>query len=179
MCKQAFGPRERIVRTKRNEGAGRRDATLAALNPKTGAVVWKTLVDADAAVDGAGITIAPQYIVAGGGTVPEVLVSVSTGDFGVRGHVDAYNPATGKLLWRFYTQESASWDGAQLVGGSVWQTPTFDATLNMVYFGTGNPAVDYLAAARPGANLYTCGMVALDATTGELQWFFQMVHHDM
>ena len=159
--------------------AGRRDANLVALNPKTGAVVWKTLVDADAAADGAGITIAPQFILANGGTVPEVLVSVSTGDFGVRGHMDAYNPATGKLLWRFYTQEPASWGGGQLVGGSVWQTPTFDPTLNMVLFGVGNPAVDYLAAERPGANLYTCSMVALDATTGELQWFFQMVHHDM
>ena len=58
-------------------------------------------------------------------------------------------------------------------------TPTFDPTLNMVYFGTGNPTQSYDGAHRAGANLYTDSIVALDATSGELQWFFQMVHHDM
>jgi quinohemoprotein ethanol dehydrogenase len=161
---------------------GRRDANLVALNAKTGALVWKTLVDPSAPGNGAGITMAPQFIRASEGTVPEVIVGVVTSDFGVRGHLDAYNPATGKLLWRFYTTEPNSWAGdSYLIGGgaAIWQTPTFDPTLNMVYVGTGNASTDFLAAKREGANLYTSSMLALDATTGELQWFFQMIHHDM
>jgi quinohemoprotein ethanol dehydrogenase len=163
---------------------GRLDATLVALNAKTGAVVWKTPVDPGAPANGAGITIAPQFINASngtGGTVPEVLVGVVTADFGVRGHLDAYNPATGKLLWRFWTTEPASWAGDTYLhgGASIWQTPTFDSTLNMVYVGTGNAATDYITGRREGTNLYTDSLVALDATTGELQWFFQMIHHDM
>jgi quinohemoprotein ethanol dehydrogenase len=164
---------------------GRRDANLVALNAKTGALVWKTLVDPDAPGNGAGITIAPQFILAGQGgvegKVAEVLVGVVTSDYGVRGHLDAYNPATGKLLWRFWTTESASWAGDSYLhgGASIWQTPTFDPTLNMVYVGTGNAATDFITGSREGTNLYTSSLVALDATTGELQWFFQMIHHDM
>src|ERR1700733_2316753 len=85
----------------------RLDATLVALNAKTGAVVWKTTVDLPN--NGASITLAPQFIRVSEGTVPEVLVGVAGGDEAVRGHLDAYNPATGKLLWRFYTTEPSSW----------------------------------------------------------------------
>jgi alcohol dehydrogenase (cytochrome c) len=160
---------------------GRRDANLVALNAKTGALVWKTLVDPDAPGNGAGITIAPQFIGASEGKVPEVIVGVVTSDYGVRGHLDAYNPATGKLLWRFYTTEPNSWAGDSYLhgGASIWQTPTFDPTLNMVYVGTGNAATDFITGSREGTNLYTSSILALDATTGELEWFFQMIHHDM
>jgi quinohemoprotein ethanol dehydrogenase len=162
---------------------GRLDANLVALDAKTGAVVWKTAVDFTS--NEAAITMAPQFILAGQGgvegKVPEVVVGVVTSDYGVRGHLDAYNPATGKLLWRFYTQEPASWVGDSYLhgGGAIWQTPTFDPTLNMVYVGVGNPTSDWVSTDREGANLYTDSIVALDATTGELQWFFQMIHHDM
>jgi glucose dehydrogenase len=159
---------------------GQGDSSLVALDAKTGALVWKTLADPNAPTNKATITITPQFIVAGG--VPEVLVSPSYGDFGVRGHMDAYNAATGKLLWRFWTTESTTWAGnAYLYGGAaVWQTPTFDPTLNMVIFGTGNAAgPDVLGTNRAGTNLYADSIVALDATTGELQWFFQLVHHDL
>jgi quinohemoprotein ethanol dehydrogenase len=159
---------------------GRLDATLVALNAKTGAVVWKTAVDSPS--NYAYLTAAPQFVSASngaGGTVPEVLIGVSS-DYGARCHVDAYNPATGKLLWRFDTVDSADFgDSAQHGGGAVWQTPTFDPTLNMVYFGVANPNATYQGAYRAGSNLYTDSMVALDATSGELQWFFQMVHHDL
>jgi quinohemoprotein ethanol dehydrogenase len=151
------------------------------LNAKTGAVVWKTAVDSPS--NFAWLTAAPQFINANngaGGTVPEVLIGVSS-DKGARCHVDAYNPTTGKLLWRFYTTDPATYAGTSVKvgGGAVWNTPTFDPTLNMVYFAVANPNAQYNAVDRAGANLYTDSMVALDATSGELQWFFQMIHHDL
>jgi quinohemoprotein ethanol dehydrogenase len=157
----------------------RLDANLVALNAKTGAVVWKTVVDLSS--NGAAMTLAPQYIGASAGTIPEVLVGVAGGEFGVRGHLDAYNPATGKLLWRFYTTNPATWAGTswQHGGASIWGTPTYDPTLNMVYFATGNAYPWPWAGNRAGTNLYATSIVALDATSGELQWFFQEVHHDL
>src|ERR1700722_13125791 len=157
----------------------RLDAKLVALNAKTGAVVWSTIVDSPA--NGATMTLAPQFIGASMGTIPEVIVGVSGADQGVRGHLDAYNPATGKLLWRFWTTNPATWAGTswQHGGASVWGTPTYDPLLNMVYFSTGNADSTFWGGNRAGTNLYACSMVALDATTGELQWFFQETHHDL
>jgi quinohemoprotein ethanol dehydrogenase len=163
----------------------RLDGKLVALNAKTGAVVWSTVVDT--AANGAGMTLAPQFVGASEGTVPEVIVGVTGGEFGVRGHLDAYAPATGKLLWRFWTTEPGTYAGTswQHGGASIWGTPTFDPNLNMVYFSTGNATVggptfnNRYAAERAGANLYASSIVALDATTGELQWFFQEAHHDI
>jgi quinohemoprotein ethanol dehydrogenase len=110
-----------------------------------------------------------------------VLVGVTGGEFAVRGHLDAYAPATGKLLWRFWTTDPATWAGTswQHGGASVWGTPTYDPTLNMVYFATGNAYPWPYAGNRAGTNLFATSIVALDATSGELQWFFQDVHHDM
>jgi quinohemoprotein ethanol dehydrogenase len=157
----------------------RLDANLVALNASTGKVIWTTAVDSPA--NGATMTLAPQYISASSGTVPEVLVGVSGAEFGARGHLDAYNPATGKLLWRFWTTTPATYAGTswQQGGATVWGTPTFDPTLNMVYFSTGNAYPWPYAATRAGTNLYAASIVALDATSGELQWFFQEVHHDV
>jgi quinohemoprotein ethanol dehydrogenase len=157
----------------------RLDGKLVALNAKTGAVVWSTVVDT--AADGAGMTLAPQYINASNGTVPEVLVGVTGGEFGVRGHLDAYSPTTGKLLWKFWTTDPATYAGTswQHGGASIWGTPTFDPTLNMVYFSTGNAFPWPWAANRGGTNLFATSIVALDATAGTLQWFFQETHHDM
>ena len=127
------------------------------------------------------MTLAPQFIGASMGTVPEVIVGVSGSDFGVRGHLDAYSPATGKLLWRFWTTDPATiaGDSWKTGGAAIWGTPTFDPTLNMVYFSTGNAWPDFYATNRAGTNLYSASIVALDATSGELQWFFQEAHHDM
>jgi quinohemoprotein ethanol dehydrogenase len=157
----------------------RLDGNLVALDSHTGGVLWKTSVDT--AANGAGMTLAPQFILASKGATPEVLVGVTGGEFGVRGHLDAYAPATGKLLWRFYTTDPATWAGTswQHGGAPVWGTPTYDPTLNMVYFSTGNAFPWPYAGGRAGTNLYANSVVALDATSGELQWFFQDVHHDM
>jgi quinohemoprotein ethanol dehydrogenase len=158
---------------------GRLDSKLVALNQKTGAVVWETPVDL--ASNGASITFAPLYISASDGTVPEVLVGVGGADFAVRGHLDAYNPTTGKLLWRFYTTEPHSWAGDSYLhgGAGVWGTPSFDPTLNMVYFTTGNAANMFWGVNRAGTNLYSASILAVDATSGELQWYFQYAHHEM
>jgi quinohemoprotein ethanol dehydrogenase len=157
----------------------RLDGKLVALVAKTGAVAWSTVVDTPS--NSATMTLAPQYIGANKGTVPEVIVGVSGSDVGVRGHLDAYNPATGKLLWRFWTTEPNSWPGDTYLhgGASIWGTPTFDPVLNMVYFSTGNAFPSFWAGNRAGANLYTSSIVAVDAGTGELQWFFQDAHHEM
>jgi quinohemoprotein ethanol dehydrogenase len=157
----------------------RLDGQLVALNAKTGAVLWQTVVDTGS--NGAGMTLAPQYINASNGTVPEVIVGVTGGEFGVRGHLDAYNPSTGKLLWKFWTTDPATWAGTSWKNGgaSIWGTPTFDASLNMVYFSTGNAFPWPWAGNRAGTNLFATSIVALDATAGTLQWFFQEVHHDM
>jgi quinohemoprotein ethanol dehydrogenase len=157
----------------------RLDAKLVALNATTGAVVWETAVDLPTNM--ASITLAPQFIRASGGTVPEVIVGISGGDLGARGHLDAYAPATGKLLWRFYTTDPATWAGTswQHGGAPVWGTPTFDPTLDMVYFSTGNPATTFWGGNRAGTNLFASSIVALDAASGELQWFFQETHHDI
>ena len=162
---------------------GRRDAMLVALNAKTGAVVWQAPVDLPS--NYTYLSTAPQFINASngaGGTVAEVVVGLSS-DAGAKCHVDAYNPSSGTLLWRFYTVNSATFagDSSQNGGGSVWQTPTFDPTLNMVYFGVANPTPPYqwCQSREENPNLYTDSIVALDATSGELQWFFQMVHHDL
>jgi quinohemoprotein ethanol dehydrogenase len=157
----------------------RLDAKLVALNAKTGAVVWETAVDLPSNM--ASMTLAPQFIGASSGTVPEVIVGVSGSDFGVRGHLDAYSPTTGKLLWRFWTTDPATFagDSWKTGGASIWGTPTFDPTLNMVYFSTGNAWPDFYAINRAGTNLFAASIVAVDATSGELQWFFQEAHHDM
>jgi PQQ-dependent dehydrogenase (methanol/ethanol family) len=157
----------------------RLDGKLVALSAKTGAVVWSVVVDT--AANGAGMTLAPQFIGASAGTIPEVLVGVTGGEYGVRGHLDAYAPATGKLLWRFYTTDPSTWAGTswQHGGAPIWGTPTYDPTLNMVYFSTGNAFPWPWAGNRAGTNLYANSIVAVDATSGELQWFFQDVHHDM
>jgi glucose dehydrogenase len=116
----------------------RLDAKLVALDAKTGAVAWEATVDLPS--NQASMSLAPQYIRVNGGTQPEVLVGVTLGEAGVRGHLDAYNPATGKLQWRFWTTEPHSWGGDWYLhgGGAIWATPSFDPTLDMVYLGTGN-----------------------------------------
>ena len=155
----------------------RLDSNLVALNAKTGAVVWKTQVDIGA--NGSAMTLAPQYVVNSAGAA-EVLVGVTGGEYGIRGHLDAYAAATGKLLWRFWTTDPATYAGTswQHGGAPIWGTPTFDPTLNMVYFATGNAFPWTWAGNRAGTNLYSASVVALDATSGELQWFFQWAHHD-
>jgi alcohol dehydrogenase (cytochrome c) len=116
-----------------------------------------------------------------------VVVGTAGAEFGIRGFIDAYDVATGKRVWRFNTipydgePGGDTWGpaGSRRVGGSTWVTGTYDAQLNLIYWGTGNPGPDMNGDVRPGDNLYTCSMVALDADTGKLKWYFQFTPHDV
>jgi alcohol dehydrogenase (cytochrome c) len=112
---------------------------------------------------------------------------VGTGgaEFGTRGFVDAYSPDTGERLWRLYTVPEAGAAGAETwgknalrVGGSTWITGTYDPELNLLYWGTGNPGPDMNGDIRPGDNLYTCSLLAIDPDTGKMKWHFQFTPHD-
>lgn len=152
---------------------GRLDATLVAIDQQNGAQLWRTVVDDH--TKAYSITMAPQLI---GG---KVIIGVAGGEYMARGHVDAYDAKTGKLIWRFYTTDpntfaNESWKHG---GGPVWQTPAFDPGLGMLYVTTGNAGPDINGQFREGTNLFTACIVALDIETGQIKWYFQEVHHDL
>jgi alcohol dehydrogenase (cytochrome c) len=117
----------------------------------------------------------------------KVLVGTSGGDDGVRGFVAAYDAMTGKLAWRFWTIPgpgefgSKSWPGQAYLrgGGTTWMPGTYDPELNLIYWGTSNPAPDFNDDVRPGEDLYTDSVLALDPDTGTLKWYFQFTPHDL
>ena len=117
----------------------------------------------------------------------KVLVGTSGGDDGVRGFIAAYDAMSGKLAWRFWTIPGAgefgsdSWPGQAYLrgGGTTWMPGTYDPALNLIFWGTSNPAPDFNDDVRPGDDLYTDCMLALDADTGKLKWYFQFTPHDL
>jgi alcohol dehydrogenase (cytochrome c) len=117
----------------------------------------------------------------------KVLVGTSGGDDGVRGFVAAYDALTGKLAWRFWTIPgpgefgSESWPGKLYLhgGGTTWMPGTYDPQLNTIYWGTSNPAPDFEGGVRPGDDLYTDCVLALDPDNGKLKWYFQFTPHDL
>jgi alcohol dehydrogenase (cytochrome c) len=117
----------------------------------------------------------------------KVIVGTSGGDDGVRGFVAAYDVLTGKLVWRFWTIPgpgefgSDSWPGQLYLhgGGTTWMPGTYDPQLNTIYWGTSNPAPDFEGGARPGDDLYTDCVLAVDPDTGKLKWHFQFTPHDL
>jgi alcohol dehydrogenase (cytochrome c) len=154
------------------------DAHLIALNAKTGRVDWDIAV-ADYS-KGYSITGAPLAV------DDMVLTGVGGGEFGIRGIVDAYDAATGQRRWRFYTIPAAgepgseTWeDGSLNVGGAPsWLTGSFDPQSRTVYWGIGNPSPNYNGQNRGGDNVYSNSVVALDADSGKLRWFYQFTPHD-
>ncbi len=117
----------------------------------------------------------------------KVLVGTSGGDDGVRGFVAAYDALTGKLAWRFWTIPgpgefgSESWPGRLYLhgGGTTWMPGTYDPELNTIYWGTSNPSPDFEGGVRPGDDLYTDCVLALDPDNGKLKWYFQFTPHDL
>src|SRR5712691_8739176 len=154
------------------------DAHLVALNAKTGAVLWDVAVADNRS--GYAITGAPLVV------KDMVITGIAGGEYGIRGFLDAYDAKTGKRRWRFYTipapgeKGGDTWKGdAWMRGGApTWVTGSYDSELNLVIWGTGNPAPDWNGDVRPGDNLYADSAIALDADTGALKWHFQFVQHD-
>jgi alcohol dehydrogenase (cytochrome c) len=131
---------------------------------------------------GYGITSAPLALHG------MVITGIAGAEAGIRGFIDAYDAKTGKLLWRRYTIPAAgepgsnTWgraDSLKTGGGSTWLTGSYDPELNLLYWPTGNPSPDYNGDVRPGDNLYTCSLLALDPATGKIKWHFQYTPHDV
>ncbi|HTU48917.1 MAG TPA: PQQ-binding-like beta-propeller repeat protein, partial [Bryobacteraceae bacterium] len=154
------------------------DAYLIALDATTGAVKWKVHVDDNGV--GYAMTGAPRVLDG------KIIVGVSGGDVGIRGYIDAYDAKSGKRLWRCFTipapgePGSGTWgkDMSGTGGGGTWGTGSYDPELNLLYWGIGNPAPDYNGADRPGDNLYTDSVLAIDPDTGKMKWYFQFTPHD-
>jgi alcohol dehydrogenase (cytochrome c) len=157
---------------------GTLDAHLVAVDARNGRLLWDTTVGEKA--HGYSLSLAPLVV------KDKVIVGVGGGEYGIRGYIAAYDVASGKEAWRFYTipapgePGSDSWGGDswKTGGGSIWVTGTYDPALNLTYWGVGNPGPDFNPAQRPGDNLYTDSVVALDADTGALKWHFQFTPND-
>lgn len=182
---------------------GTLDARLVALDARTGARVWEAEVDDNQR--GYSITAAPLAVEG------LILTGVSGGEYGIRGHISAYDARTGELRWRWHTIPSpveGGWTGTwattdafgtplnrdiaaekaavdkypnawQTGGGPVWQTPAYDPALGLIFFTVGNPSPDLDDTQRPGDNLYTDSVVAVELKTGKRRWHFQEVPHDI
>jgi alcohol dehydrogenase (cytochrome c) len=156
------------------------DGHLVALDSKTGRPIWNVTVAGARPEAGYAFTVAPLVV------KDKIIVGPAGGDFGIRGFLAAYDPATGKEVWRFNTipgpgeAGSGSWanDSWKYGGGAIWVTGSYDPDLNLTYWGTGNPGPDFNGDKRDGDNLYTDSVVALDADTGKLRWAFQFTPHD-
>ena len=154
------------------------DGKLVALDAKTGGLVFsKQIVDP---TGGYSLTHAPLVL------KDKIIVGSAGGEYGIRGFIVALDPRNGDEIWRFNTipgpgepgNETWSGDSWKRGGGSVWVTGSFDPELNLTYWGIGNPAPDWNGDVRLGDNLYSDSVVALNADTGELDWYFQFTPHD-
>jgi alcohol dehydrogenase (cytochrome c) len=153
------------------------DAHVMAMDPKTGKTLWK--VKAANYQDGIAMTSAP--LVAGG----VVITGMAGGEYGTRGFINGWDPATGKELWKFHTTAAPgekggdTWPGdTHAKGGApTWLTGAYDPELDLVYWGTGN-AGPWNPTVRVGDNLYTNSVVAIRPKTGELVWHFQFSPND-
>jgi alcohol dehydrogenase (cytochrome c) len=171
------------------------DTTLVALDAKTGKVAWS--VKDDDPAKGATGTSAPLVV------KDKVLVGVSGGEFGVQGHMTAYNIKDGSVAWRAYSEgpdtqllfdpdktmamgkpvgkdsSLKTWEGDQwkIGGGATWGWISYDPKLNLVYYGSGNPST-WNPSQRPGDNKWSMTVFARDADTGMAKWVYQMTPHD-
>lgn len=155
------------------------DAHLIALDMKTGSVLWDVVIDDYKR--GYSATAAPLVV------KDKIVVGIAGAENGIRGFIDAFDAETGKKAWRFWvvpgpgepgneTWEGNSWEWG---GGSTWVTGSYDPSLNLIYWGTGNPGSDLYGGNREGDNLYTDSIVALDPDTGKLKWHYQFTPHDV
>ena len=145
------------------------DAHLLALEAKTGKVLWDVVV-ADS-TKGQWATMSPLIV------HNHVLVGAS-GDFdNLQGFLRAIDPDTGATQWNWFASSPPN-TPKMTTGGNIWLTGTYDPAMNLVFFGTGNPSPVLNGKPRPGDNLYTCSIVAINPDTGKLAWAFQPSPHD-
>jgi alcohol dehydrogenase (cytochrome c) len=157
------------------------DAHLLCLDAKDGKLRWDVEL-ADAKL-GYFSTMAPLII------RDHVIVGVSGDITDVRGYLKSLDPETGNTQWTWYTEPDPGQPGSETWpkesdailhgGGMTWMTGTYDPDLNLLYWGTGNPNPVLAGEGRPGDNLYTCSIVALNPDTGKLSWYFQPSPHDV
>jgi alcohol dehydrogenase (cytochrome c) len=156
------------------------DGRLIAIDAKTGRPIWDVPVTKPEL--GYSLTVAPLIV------KDKVIIGPAGGEYGIRGFVAAFDAKTGKEAWRFNTVPGPgepgfeSWPAGTNAwehgGGSIWVTGSYDPDLNLMYWGVGNPGPDWNADPRPGDNLYTDSVVALDPDTGKLKWHYQFTPHD-
>ncbi|MGD0957805.1 MAG: PQQ-dependent dehydrogenase, methanol/ethanol family [Candidatus Acidiferrales bacterium] len=154
------------------------DARLVALDAKTGAVRWNVEVGSNK--EAVAITQAPLAIDG------KIVLGMGGGEGGLRGYIDAYDAKDGKRLWRLYTIPTAgepgveTWEGDSYKygGATTWNTGAYDPETNALFWGTGNPAPDWNGDMRKGDNLYSCSLLAIDADTGKMKWYFQFSPHE-
>jgi alcohol dehydrogenase (cytochrome c) len=154
------------------------DTTLIALNAKTGKEIWKT--QAADPKQRYSMTHAPLVI------KDKVIAGVAGGEFGIRGFLAAWDVNTGKEVWRFYTipgpgepgHETWTGDSWMHGGAPIWETGSYDPETNLTFWGTGNAGPDWNGDARLGDNLYSSSVIALDADTGKLKWYYQFSPHN-
>ncbi|MCC6588811.1 MAG: PQQ-dependent dehydrogenase, methanol/ethanol family [Bryobacterales bacterium] len=155
------------------------DTRLVALDAKSGNVIWD--VEVDDYKKGFSITHAPLAIDG------KIIVGVTSGECALTGFVDAFDARTGKKLWRVYSTPQPgdparkTWQpesSADYGGAPTWMTGTYDPDTKTVFWTTGNPGPDYDGSVRLGDNLYACSVLAIDAGTGKLKWWFQFTPHD-
>jgi PQQ-dependent dehydrogenase (methanol/ethanol family) len=180
---------------------GTLDSRLVALDAKTGAVLWN--VEVGDPEKGYSETMSPTVVDG------KVLIGTNGGEYGIRGFVKAYDANDGKLLWTFYTIPEKGHEGVwapndatgrnmhrdiaaekaklasdggdfyQMLGGGVWMNPAVDLKTRTIWFVVGNPSPDLYGAERPGDNLYTDSLVAVNLDTGAYKCHFQYVSHDV
>jgi PQQ-dependent dehydrogenase (methanol/ethanol family) len=154
------------------------DAHLVALDAKTGNVIWDVAVDDSKK----GYSINQSPLALDG----KIIVGVTLAECALTGFIDAFDAATGKKLWRFWTipqmddPARATWAGnsAEFGGSPTWMTGTYDVETDTLFWTTGNPLPTYDGTVREGDNLYTCSVLALDPSNGKLKWHFQFTPHD-
>ncbi|MGA8785668.1 MAG: PQQ-binding-like beta-propeller repeat protein [Polaromonas sp.] len=179
---------------------GTLDAKLVALDAQSGKLLWETeIADPE---KGYSETMSPTVIDG------KVLIGTNGGEYGIRGFVKAFDAKDGKLLWTFYTIPEQGHEGVwaendatgrnmhrdikaekeqfarnsnfyQTLGGGVWMNPAVDLKTRTIFFVVGNPSPDLYGAERPGDNLYTDSLVAVDLDSGKYKWHSQYIAHDV
>jgi alcohol dehydrogenase (cytochrome c) len=164
-----------------NTGSDSPNPRLVALDRNSGEVVFDVATTDPEVAPNQGHSAAPVAV------KDKILIGQSNRGENGRGYVAAYTADTGKLLWRFHVVPdpgqpgSETWADKRTIptgGGGVWTEPSFDPETNLAYFGTANPVFMFDPQGRPGDNLYTSSIIALDVDTGQLKWHFQMTPND-